>query len=413
MQTTDASNFFRTETELAKDQARQEKAQRTKSLGSPLELPGKILGLKVRGPDAWTAESGHVVRRLSLESETTLQLYKGHTGPVTCLAFREPDVLFTGSWDQVSPACLCTTDQLNLNRQTIRTWRMADKSLLSSTLAHSDFVKTLLVIPSLSILVSGSSDKIVRFWDLSSDLTQPLMQLGSISAHTRPVEALAFEPKNDASCLLYTADTMGVMKVWELDREFGASANCRGVLKAELHSHRTGVNDLWVGKGFVFSASNDESVIIQPSPLSTPTVKNPSKTHIVNVPSMAKSILPLALTILSEPYLITACGDVIRVYSYDTATSDDAPELLGEIDAHWHDVTALGLWIRVVETQGKKNTETWILSASLDATLRRWQLEDIINPKAAEPTEPPLKVRHPPTFTEEEERELEELMGDD
>lgn len=38
------------------------------------------------------------------------------------------------------------------------------KALISSTDAHADFVKYLFVIPSLQLLVSGSSDKIIRFW---------------------------------------------------------------------------------------------------------------------------------------------------------------------------------------------------------------------------------------------------------
>ena len=79
------------------------------------------------------------------------------------------------------------------------------------------------------------------------------MQLGSISAHTRPVEALAFEPKDETSAILFTADTMGVIKVWELERQYGGTPHCRATLKTELGSHRTGVNDLWVGNGLVWS----------------------------------------------------------------------------------------------------------------------------------------------------------------
>ena len=39
-----------------------------------------------------------------------------------------------------------------------------DKSLVSSTEAHSDFVKCVLSIPKLKLLVSSGSDKVVRFW---------------------------------------------------------------------------------------------------------------------------------------------------------------------------------------------------------------------------------------------------------
>ena len=74
-----------------------------------------------------------------------------------------------------------------------------------------------------------------------------------MSAHTRPVDALAFEPKNETSCTLFTADTMGVINVWELERWYGDASSCRATLKTSISCHRTGVNDIWVGKGFMWS----------------------------------------------------------------------------------------------------------------------------------------------------------------
>jgi hypothetical protein len=38
------------------------------------------------------------------------------------------------------------------------------KQLLSTTQAHSDFLKTLLVFPKLNLLVSASSDRVLRLW---------------------------------------------------------------------------------------------------------------------------------------------------------------------------------------------------------------------------------------------------------
>ena len=87
-----------------------------------------------------------------------------------------------------------------------------------------------------------------------------------------------------------------------------------------------------------------------------------------------RSLLPLSLTPPSEPYLLTASVDTIRVYD---VSSPDTPELLGEVDAHWHDVTALRLWMRktpVEGEEGKVKVEPWIVSASLDGTLRKWRL---------------------------------------
>ena len=102
---------------------------------------------------------------------------------------------------------------------------------------------------------------------------------------------------------------------------------------------------------------------------SSPTTK-PFKplTHPVAV----RAILPLNLTNLSEPYLLTAAGDVLRVYDISTL---DEPEYIGEVDAHWHDITAIRLWMRkFVGDDGKARVEPWIITISLDRTVRKWKL---------------------------------------
>lgn len=50
---------------IAKD--RELKAQRTKDIGDPIELNGKVIQLAIRGDDLWTAESGAVARRTNLK----------------------------------------------------------------------------------------------------------------------------------------------------------------------------------------------------------------------------------------------------------------------------------------------------------------------------------------------------------
>lgn len=87
-----------------------------------------------------------------------------------------------------------------------------------------------------------------------------------------------------------------------------------------------------------------------------------------------KALLPLQLTPLAEPYLLTGAGDVIRAYD---VSAPDEPELLAETDGHWHDVTALRLWMRRSKVEGepgKVRVEPWVVSASLDGTIRRWRL---------------------------------------
>ena len=122
-----------------------------------------------------------------------------------------------------------------------------------------------------------------------------------------------------------------------------------------------------------FPASTDETVQIVPHPAAPPT---PGAKPIppLQHPAAVKAILPLPLTDLAEPYLLTGSGEVIRVFD---VSSLEEPELIAETDGHWHDVTALRLWIRKSEIEGqpgKVRVEPWIVSASLDGTLRRWRL---------------------------------------
>ena len=73
MQAASTDHLFQTDAELAKAAARAAKAQRIAALGRPIALSSKPLDLAVRcdgtegQAEAWTAESGGVARRVSLE----------------------------------------------------------------------------------------------------------------------------------------------------------------------------------------------------------------------------------------------------------------------------------------------------------------------------------------------------------
>ncbi|KAJ7197204.1 WD40-repeat-containing domain protein [Mycena pura] len=373
--------------------ARRQKSERTMNLGEPFQLPGKALAIQVHKGYVWVAENTSVARKIDLKTGNTLQIYKGHTGPVTSLVFFDSDstssqrnILITGSWDK-----------------TIKLWDTNTKALISSTEAHSDFVKCLFVFPSLRLLVSGGSDKIVRFWDLSDPMSsKPLSSLGSISSHTRPLSCIDGVSLSETTAILYTADSMGVIKIWDLVKESGEAPRWKSTLKTELTHHRTGIFDLRLSQDQLWTASADETVQLIAGSNTKPTI---SITH----PTAVRCILPL--TDLNEPYVITGAGDVIRVYDI---SSPEKPEPIKEVDAHWHDVTALQLWIRQIGTDSKARAEPWVVSTSLDGTVRKWRLDGL--------SSQPLEVARPPSaakasdkfeMTEEEERELAELLDDD
>lgn len=123
----------------------------------------------------------------------------------------------------------------------------------------------------------------------------------------------------------------------------------------------------------MYAASADGTVqVLNRASLSSVQKPLPPIEHPVPV----RSILPLALTELGEPYLLTGAGDIMRVYDVSTA---DEPELIREMDAHWHDITAIRLWKRITAgVDGTTRIEPWIVTTSLDGTIRKWRLSGTI-----------------------------------
>lgn len=98
--------------------------------------------------------------------------------------------------------------------------------------------------------------------DLSSVTgADPLVSVGSISAHTRPVEALDGEELSGDSATLYSADTMGVLKAWLLERDTaarpadGLPPRWRATLRENLIHHRTRINQLILHDGHIWTGT--------------------------------------------------------------------------------------------------------------------------------------------------------------
>ena len=103
--------------------------------------------------------------------------------------------------------------------------------------------------------------------------------MGSISAHTRPVESLAayLDTTTDPPHLvLFTADTMGVIKVWDVVKESADGPPIwRSTLRDDLTCHRTRINEIVYGDGHLWSGKKSRTrprqrvhltMLLSPSP---------------------------------------------------------------------------------------------------------------------------------------------------
>ena len=271
-------------------------------------------------------------------------------------------------------------------------------TLISSTTSHTDFLKTILVLPHLPhpLLLTGSSDKTIHVFSLTSALTssEPLPLLKQLKTHTRPVTKLVSALQTErAEVKFYSGDSLGRIVVWEV-KEVDDQVGIKEVER--LVEHKTVVTDLWVDEEGVWScsfillsstrrfpfveadtfpfsfqstASADTSAHYHSfnSPKSPPTpspLPNPLTTYAT--PAI-HALLPLPH--LTPPLLLTGSGDEhIRIW--DLSQGESSARMIREVEGHCAEVMGLRRWVR--EEDGKK--EEWVVSSGLDGTIRRWKL---------------------------------------
>ncbi|KZT56431.1 WD40 repeat-like protein [Calocera cornea HHB12733] len=406
MQTTDPGLLFRSEADLQRDEDRKTKLARMQQVGDPIALGNsKPLSIHVEDDMVWTAESNGMVVKRDLETNTISRVFRGHRGPVSALcvcqlpwdsATSVRRLVISGSWDKH-----------------IRIFDDESGSLLSDTEAHTDFVKAITYLTNERIIVSGGSDKEIRFWELPSqagEVSVPvaLKSIGFVREHVRPIASL-LAPHGTLipAHTMYSADSMGVLLEWRLDviHDDGKDRRVRATKVKQLRGHSTGINGCCFNGSQLWTGSSDNLVILHR--LDQQQTKAIHQTQIPH-PSAVKSLLPLSTTVLQMAYLIAGCSDE-KIWVWDTSAVEDGsgpPCLLRTLDVHSHEISGLALWLRRSDVGGR---EPWIVSASLDGTVRKWKLSDLLSQRRVSSLEPLQNAA--PTFelTEEEERELLDL----
>ncbi|TPX30486.1 hypothetical protein SmJEL517_g05948 [Synchytrium microbalum] len=327
---TDAGNFFQSDRDIAKQEARDLKKSIHANSGLPISIPSKVLDLQFAGTGsdadlsanklyAYVAESGHVARKYNLMTGKWSKAFKGHTGPVTTVAIAlnaagQEEVVVTGSWDKG-----------------IRKWNALTGECLLKMTAHTDFVKKVVIHKNL--LFSASVDTTIRIWDLQTGRL-----IRTLKEHTRGVEdILLFEDGKR----LASASSDGSIKIWDVQS---------GQVLVTLTGHLTSVYRLGMNEegDQLWSASADKT--LKRWDLNT-GLEDTSLEH----PDFVKAVA------VSDRYVFTGCRDeIVRVW--DAATD----QVVRTMDAHSDEVSAVAL----------RGSVLW--SGSIDATIRRWDVSDLI-----------------------------------
>ncbi|KAG0229562.1 hypothetical protein BGW41_002988 [Actinomortierella wolfii] len=366
---TEAGDFFQTDADLARAAARAGMVNYDK--GQAIKISSKVLDMcPARQGTMFLAESGHIARKLHLESGKTMKIYQGHRGPVTkvvvCYTAEGQERLITGSWDK-----------------TIKVWDAESKECLATLQGHTDFIKALALRPVWVTeathkssseqpsqqgqqqrrqlhyeLFSASYDGTIRHWDLQNFAPALEGRGGPWKGHVRGINDLYYvndvefddddddddnhEQKSKGGEYLYSAGSDGTVRKWDILKGQGQGGHCAEV----WNYHATTVYKIIVQGGEIWSASADKTV--QRFDLETKKVDTK-----IEHPDFVKTVA------LAGPYVLTGGREEsVRVLSVATG------KLIKEIKGHFDEVSS----IVVVGTTA--------YTGSLDGTVRRWSIKE-------------------------------------
>ena len=365
-------------------------------------------------------------------------ILRGPQGPVTCLAV-SASTIYAGSWDNE-----------------VHSWSLADhKPFKRFRGGHNDFVKAVayhaFLLPSnekseptyTQMLLSGGADGYVVVWNAES-----AEKLHVLRGHSRGVLDIALQPPlplqgsgsiDSTTVVVWSAGSDRTIRRWQVGPGKAEAlpfvvqqSNDQGAVQSqteeELVVHDTSVNRL----GFTWTESTaDDSGALPSQTLRLLTASSDKTAKVFDFTSSDPLHPPILTASFVHPDFVrdvcempetgliaTACRDeTIRLWRID-----DPEEAEEQYDGHFEEVTALCL----CEVAGK----SVLVSSSIDATVRPWSRYMTTDDLGREGEEGDTKIALAAAadnehandanqkvaavqLTEDEERELAELMDDD
>jgi WD40 repeat protein len=333
--------------------------------------------------------------------------------PLTCLALSHVTAtsqggqsqqrkIFAGCWDKSIYSWTLILDAVG---------QIKSVSKRSTFRGHTDFIKALQcsTIANSDILISASADATINVWNASTGA-----KLHTLKGHSRGVQALAIDPlRSNADIItIFSGDSNQEIRCWTITASEAKEVPTNQKDEATVTPGET-ISPLLVHETSIyalrFERSSDSDFDLWTASADKTAKclsrhRNFTPDTVFRHPDFVRDV------VIDEAsgYVITACRDEeVRVWE----KSDG--KLYHTFSGHFEEVTGLS----IVESQKKGR---WLVSVSIDGTVRRWNLARAELAKAKEEAENGEEAKQiteekPKTslLTEEEERELAELMDDD
>ncbi|PIA18044.1 WD40 repeat-like protein [Coemansia reversa NRRL 1564] len=403
----DRRNFFMSSAQLEalEKKEQQEQDPVRQQLGSPIRTKARVLGFELCDKDtAVLALASHQAKVADLKAAACVKAAVKHAGPVTSVAVLGAEyrakgsrIAMSASWDKV-----------------IKVWAVDDpQRTLAVLTGHSDFVKCLVAHPTMPIIYSGSADKSIMFWRLPESAEALLSEQKPLEIapfkvikgeHTGQIYTLCLD--STTASTLYSAGSDASIRAW--DSYTGVPLAATGHDLDSWHiargQHKTNIFDCKLTENELWTASADKTAVCWDLETRTADIVLEHSTAVT-------AVLPI-------PQMGVVVTGVRDGAIYVWRISSGSPVIIREIHAHTDDVTCLRAAGRIFYSSG------------LDETLRKWDIKDVVEFSGGlEYIPAELKERdeqQSQTFTtatsttnpghsaltEEEERELAELMSD-
>jgi WD40 repeat protein len=352
------------------------KARKSYNLsGNPIKLPSKLSAIipdPAHHDAVYVAESAATIKRVDLANREITQTYRGPGATLTSLCLSADGTkLYAGCWDKL-----------------IWSWDVSTCAPRLKFQGHTDFVKSVLfwrTSTGRDLLVSGGADGDVLIWNPENG-----QRLGVLKGESRSIQDIVPDPLQE-DLRLFAAFSNPEIRHCTLP-DFEDYRNLSFLSPISVHD--TSVYKLrFDADGDLWTASADKTAkhLVRADNWEADT----TLTH----PDYVRDI------VVHERYgwVTTACRDEeVRVWNLATG------KLHHTFSGHFEEVTGLCL------------IGDNLVSISIDATIRQWSLnphdlekarEEAADPKKAEEeSKQKKKSDDPSALTEEEERELAELM---